>query len=122
MKPTEKQKKEIRKYIEKWRGKLFLHEWGFDIIYSDDVDEAAAMVRMNGQYKEAGIYIYEKFWKLSKEKREFSLVHELCHCVVQPLIELICQGQNGQLISQREIDWNKEQVTQHVANSIFYLK
>lgn len=120
MKPSEIQKKEVRKYVEKWRLILFLNQWRFDILYADEESECTAEIKMNGAYREAGIFIYDKYWKQTKEKREFSIVHELTHCVIQPLIEIACASAEGQALSIREIDWNKEQVTQHIANSLFY--
>lgn len=118
---TDKQKKEVNKLITLWRSRLFLHQWEFQAIYPDD-ESQEVQITMSTEYKDAQIEINKGFWKFDKQKREAVIVHELVHCVVQPLIELICRGSEGLMISQREIDWNKEAVTQHIATAIFYNK
>lgn len=83
-----------------------------------DENEIVAKVTMNTEYKQACIEIHNKFWK--EPEREQVICHELCHCVVQPLIELACRSANGAMLTQQDIDWHKENVTQHFANAIYY--
>ena len=118
MKPTESQKKEVRGYIQKWQPTLFLHEWDFEIHYCEDVE--GLKITMKTEYKDAIIEINTKvYFELSKEKREEVLVHELCHCIAQPLVHIACEAAMGRQVSQQEIDWHKESVTQHFARAIF---
>lgn len=117
--PTEQQKSEVRNNINKWKNNLFLHQWDFEINYIEN-DKDAIKIEMQTEYKQAVIFINKLFWEFSKDKREHILVHELCHCIVQPLIEIACRAANGITLTQQEIDFHKESVTQHVANSIFY--
>lgn len=116
---TEKQKQEVNKLITKWRFKLYLQQWEFQAIYLDD-ESNKVQITISTEYKDAQIEICKGFWKFDKQKREAVIVHELTHAIVQPLIELICRAAEGYGISQREIDWNKEQVTQHIACALFY--
>jgi hypothetical protein len=121
MKPTEKQKAEVRRYVEKHRLSLYLHQWEINIRYTKDSDsDAGADIKMQVEYKEATITIHEHFFTLEKQKREAIIVHELCHIIVQPLIELICKADDGHNITIRETDWHKESVTQHIATIISY--
>lgn len=120
MKPTDKQKAEVRKYLKKWQPKLFLHQWQFDISYHDDQEHNGAKINMQAEYKAALIEIHMDFFNFTKEKREEVILHELCHCIIQPIITLACSAADGFGVSQREIDWHKESVTQNIATALFY--
>lgn len=127
MKITENQKQEVRKYIRKWRDLLFLHQWRFDTAYvlDDNTDIKGILITMNPEYKNALIEINVKnfFHNIKdKEEREEIMVHELCHCILQPLVHLAVEAANGRNVTQSEIDWFKEDVTQHFARAIYYLK
>lgn len=119
MKPTEKQKAEVRGYINKWQPKLFLHPWSFKVEYHDDETRQGLKINMHAEYKDAMIEVHMDFWRMDEHEREQAIIHELCHCIVQPLVELVARAAEGHGVSQREIDWNKEQVTQHLAIAIF---
>lgn len=121
MTPTGKHKKEIRGYIQKWKNRLYLQDWLFETNYChQDEDEAAADIKMQVQYKSAVLRIQPKFWKEVEQQREMIIVHELCHCLVQPLVQLACEAGDGYAVSSREIDHWKESVTQHITNAVFY--
>lgn len=123
MKITDSQKKEVARYIKKWRSILFLHQWNFDISYHDDMSDGGLRITMQPEYKNALIEInVVNFFKRPKYEREECIVHELCHCIVQPLVHIACEGAMGRQVSQSEIDWFKEDVTQHIARAIFYYK
>ena len=117
--PTNAQRSEISRYIEKWRRHLFLHQWRFEVRYVKEKD-TFARIEMQHDYSDAIILVSDKLWDRKKEDREHIIVHELCHCVVLPLIVLACHASNDRAVTQREIDLFKEQVTQHIANSLFY--
>lgn len=123
MKPTKQQRAEVSSYIQKWQPRLYLHEWAFKTTYyheAEKEDESTAAILMNPQYKQADIKINPKFWDSDPREREMILVHELCHCIVYPLVQLASDACNQQLITGREIDHWKESVTQHLTNAIFY--
>lgn len=119
--PTDKQKKEISGYIRKWRSRLYLEEWDFTTHYlHEDHGEATAEVVMRTDYKQASITLNPKFWEADAQHREMILAHELCHLIVQPLVQLACDAGNGCAVSAREIDHWKEAVTQHVTNAVYW--
>lgn len=121
MKPTDAQKKEISGYIRKWRAILYLEDWYFETTYLHNQEsEAAAAIKMQTEYKRATTIIEPKFWKEPKEAREMIIVHELCHCITEPLVRLAVDAGNGHAVSGREIDHWKESVTQHITNAIYY--
>jgi len=119
MKPTEQQKKKVSKWIRKWRGLLFLNMWNFDIVWGDTIP--GLEITMQPEYKNALIEINIQNWNKMKDdkEREESILHELCHCVIQPLVNLACEGANGRQVSQAEMDWFKEDLTQHITRIIY---
>lgn len=113
-------KKKVTSWVKKWQSKLYLYEWEFDLIYpKEDEGPEYAKVQMLTQYKRAGITIQPKFFKESDRAMEEIIVHELCHCIVQPLVQLAVDAAEGHGVSGREIDHWKESVTQHVTNVAF---
>ena len=117
----DRQKKEIRGYINKWRNMLFLQQWEFSVVYHNDVDDKGVLIVMRPEYKDAIISINaDDFFGREKNSREEVIVHELCHCVLQPMVHLVCEAAKGRQVSQEEIDWFKEEVTQHFARAIYY--
>jgi hypothetical protein len=117
--PTKSQRKEIINYINKWRPKLFLHQWNFEVVYHDDPQEICAKIEMKPEYKNASISIHSDiFQNLKKDELEEVIVHELCHCIIQPIIELVGRAAGGVSVTTQELDWQKEQVTQHITRSI----
>ena len=125
MKVTDKQKKEVVKYIKKWKGILFLNIWRIDTYYVDDDSVEFVEIKMSPEYKNATILIRsDKFFENTKNsiEREEIISHELCHCIVQPLVNISCQAAMGRQVTQEEIDWFKEEVTQHFTRAIFYKK
>lgn len=121
---TDSQRKEVRGFISKWQPLLFLHQWDFSISFHDNPDEKWLEITMQTVYKKADIAInvHSYFSEKDKEYRERMIVHELCHCLVQPMVEVACEAAGGRQVSQSEIDWHKESVTEHIATSIFYKK
>lgn len=119
---SKSQRAEVRRYIDKWGVILFLQQWDFTVVYQETLDDgAAAEVQMHPEYKNATIFISaSQFFSADKREREEMVVHELCHAVLQPMVHVACEGANGRQVSQKEIDWFKESVTQHFARAIFY--
>lgn len=117
--PTKSQRKEVINHINKWRPKLFLHQWDFEVIYHNNPEEVCAKIEMKPEYKNAYISIRNDVFKdLDKEEIEEMIVHELCHCIIQPIIELAARAAGGISVTAQELDWHKEQVTQHITRSI----
>ena len=121
VKVTKKQKDEVTSYIKKWKGILFLSAWCVDVRYHEDSTSEYIIINMSPEYMNAVIDIHMSFFDEPEAyRREEIICHELCHIVVQPLIQIAADAACGNLLSQREIDWNKELVTQHITRSIFW--
>lgn len=118
--PTERQKNEVRKLLKKWQPKLYLHQWNFNLVWSEDGGVQAARVDMQPEYKFCALTVFSGFWEHPKETREEMLIHELCHCLVQPLVELAVRSANGIALTQQDIDYHKEAVVQHITVAIKY--
>lgn len=93
--------------------------WDFNVTYHDNPEEICAKIEMRTEYKNALISIHNDIFKnLKKEELEEMIVHELCHCIIQPILEVAGRAANGVLVTEQELNWHKEQVTQHITRSI----
>lgn len=122
MNPTEAQKREVKKYVDKWRSILFLNVWYFDIYYTEDEEEIAVSIKADHIYKNAAIYVNTKvFFERKKEVREEAIIHELCHCILEPFNWAHKEIQmNDRNIPEKEFESILESVTQHIARVIYY--
>lgn len=121
-KPTEAQKREIKRYVEKWRPKLFLAEWfiSLDYVGPDPSDEGAfdtlLSIDVAVEYMRARIRVYPAFWARDKETREEAMVHELCHCITQESSDQVSKLRDGMLVTKTEKHEANERLTQRIAN------
>lgn len=121
MKPTDKQRKEVTKIVEKWRRRLFLHEWFVDVSYAkedircDGPGEVVASIESDPVYKNAEITIYPAWFTRSPKRRELALVHELCHCHTQAVANNMHNMRNGTQVFDHDIRDHIEELTQRMA-------
>lgn len=121
-------KKEVGAAIEKWRPKLFLGEWYFDVLYppqphpDSHMIDAMASISVNHVYMQAEISIYPGFFRAPADVREFAIVHELCHCHTQPMWNMATNLLDGQLITHKQSQEECERLTQRIANIAFWGK
>lgn len=89
-------RRKIRKLLDKWRPRMSLHGWSIDNGYHDDpIEESssagyemAAKTSCQWQYKTATIRWYVPgLAKMSPERLEETVVHELCHVVTDEMQE-----------------------------------
>ena len=120
MKPTFAQRKRIQLWIEKWRPRLFLNEWDIDLNYIRDKDgDNAATVKVDTIYFRASISIYPSFWEHRLKEQEHIIVHELCHCVSEPLALLTIEVLNDKIVTMKNLCDVRENLTQRLANIAF---
>lgn len=118
--PTDKQKVRARKLIDKWRGRLFLHSWHLDLFYMKEGEgeggwDVLASINANPVYMKAKIQIFPAFWDRSPDVQEEALVHELCHCHTQALVDLVHRQQDGGQVTHQERIDTLERLTQQIA-------
>lgn len=124
MKPTTTQKKRVENWIEKWRPRLYLQEWYFNIEYmsgSLDSDDYIinATIMACPTYLKAKIRIYPDFWSIDKDRQERIIVHELSHCLTQELWNVTDDLHMGKLVSQDTIKQIAERLTQRISTAVF---
>lgn len=115
--------REIEKLIEKWQPLLLLDHW--DVFVSiETVNKASdptimAEIQTRPRYMEASMTIYPWFWDCpdakTKEYREATLAHELCHIVVAPLDEVAGKFLEGHHVTRDQAAHANESVTEHIA-------
>lgn len=122
MKPSD-QRKRVEKFVNKWKPRLFLHEWYITIAHprEDDpnVEGATANIRVNPVYLSAHINIFPRFWCGTLKEQEETIVHELCHCVTQEAWDLARAQREGQAFSSDQIRNVIERLTQRMTNVAF---
>jgi len=120
MKPTDKQRREIKRYIKKWRPRLFLGEWYIVTQHMvNDENGWAATCDPDEVYFHATISVYPSFWKHRKLEREEIIVHELCHCLTVGSIKMSRDLLEGDLVTAKQIKENNEMLTQRITNIVF---
>lgn len=120
-------REEVRGYIEKWRTKLFLHEWYFDVSYPDsghqnenDGSTLLASIAVNQTYSQAHINVFPSWISESnKKKREEVIVHELCHCLTESVYSKAFDLLNGKLVLGADLNEEREKLTQKISTIAF---
>jgi hypothetical protein len=120
-------RKEASSVIKKWKPRLFLHEWYIDLHYpKEDIDSGVvnsvvmADVETNPVYMTALIRVFPSWMNDScSKKRELALVHELAHCLTDSLYNCGLNLLNGTLVLADELNSEREQLTQRIANIAF---
>jgi len=120
-KPTEKQHKEIRRYVKKYRSRLYLEEWVFNTNFAveDNNNGAWASSTPDTIYLQCEIMIYPSFWKKKRNEREEIICHELCHCITQELYEASYDLHCGKHITTKHLNDMRERLTQRLTNAVF---
>ena len=122
-KPTVKQAEEVRRLVEKWQPVLFLQEWHFtyEFLETDDEEDAVHMasITADATYKEATIRVRPAVFRKDAANQDRIILHELCHCVVDPTNNLAYDA----LVRERFVSWRiykeaNERVTTLIANIV----
>ena len=82
--------KYIRDLIDKWKPRLGLDDWIINLKIKNSYESTGehrceAAISDDLKYLEADLEIYKPFWKITKEKQEITIVHELVHLLLCPL-------------------------------------
>ncbi len=83
-------KKEIRGYLSEWKPRLLLEDWNLHVLWYKeripDHEEAGGVITPDWRYMEATLHLnLGKMKLLTKQERERMIVHELLHCLTNPL-------------------------------------
>lgn len=130
MKISAQGRKEAARMVKKWKDRLFLQEWNIDIQFPDQSSQnhdtpgngdILADCHPDPIYKNVLIRIYPEWADRNKEIREESLLHELCHCLVEPAARKMFDLRNGRLIQHSDIVECVEEITQKITRVVYYL-
>ena len=124
---TKNEIKEVKNRVEYYKQKMFLSEWTISLIFKDclwksensDQDETmAAETDWFPAYKKAQIIFYSPSREEWKQNGSYWLdkiiVHELAHNLTTRLTDLAKE----RYLSEREIDFECEYLTEYIANCI----
>lgn len=118
-----KQKKRVRKLIEKWHAALGLRWWRIDYnFYREclpDHPEAVALCTVHWEYKEADIdFCLPKCAELADDRLEYMYVHECCHVLVAEMREWAGDGDRSCPVRQR----HEERVVTDLASAFLWVR
>lgn len=117
------------KIVEKWRGKLFLNEWYFDVqtmkqdeyeTFGVGVGEPLCRVSVDPVYLTAVIQVFPAFFRKSTDVQEQAIVHEMCHCFTQEAWNAMRNLIAGNIVTEREQREIVERLTQRITNAVYY--
>lgn len=123
---TPAQRKRAKKWVQKWRHRMFLGEWFLDIAYakyssehSTDNYKVNAICAADPVYMRALITLYPEFWDLTKVDQESCIAHELAHCHTQSVWNCMKALHQGELVTPDQMRCEIEQLTQRITNIAF---
>jgi hypothetical protein len=111
--------KAIAKHIEKWKHELFLTGWKYKLEFQNADKENATVVceiDTNENYFDALIYVYPRYFTLSKEEQEETIVHELSHSHTAEVLSLLRKLMAGYLVTDCQAIEAVERLTQTMCN------
>jgi len=118
--PTDVQKAEVSEAIKYWRNVLFLSHYRITPMF-DAYDEADPDTRAkcdpNSIYKFATVTFMPKFFTDGKDGQEQSVIHELLHCVLEPLAMLYRYLLDGKLVTRQQYRDAIEEVVVHLTTA-----
>ena len=122
--PTDEQKQQTTDLLFKWQMLLFLNSWELQPQYAededtnvDDGDTTRADIVSDPRYHKAVITFYPAYFTSDTFSKERAVVHELVHCLVEPMQEQIKDLQGGRLVTTYHRRETMERCVTHIANA-----
>jgi len=103
-----------------WKRRLGLTNWTVVLDFTGENEEEtleAAKVEFASRYRHATIYVRPCALTGTLSIDEI-ICHELVHCLIGPLIELLHSAADGCLITKDTIEYFNEAVTVDVTNAV----
>lgn len=113
----------VAQLVRKWQAILFLHEWKFQIKISngpsssdDHTTEMIARIDANPVYLNATLEVFPCFFEKNDYDQNDVIVHELCHCHTQSVLNIANSLLAGVLMPKHTILDEVEILTQRMTN------
>ena len=106
--------------LETWRGRLLLEQWSITVVFElrQHPDNRLAAIDVSEQYSDMTVHVYPEFWQWPPKYQERSLVHELCHALVNRFANVANRGRHRRLEGD-EITDAEENLTEQLTNIIW---
>lgn len=113
------QTKYIKKLLDKWTKVMHLSNWNYKIVHiKKDDDRKSLTIYPCEIYCNATIDVYPLFWASKKERQNQDIVHELVHCILEPLPVISYDFLDGKFHDREKIIRTVENITQRLATII----
>lgn len=125
---NKKQEKAVLDLLEKWRKRLNLEEWKFAVEFPKRQElsssshhqgmEILADIVAMPVYLRATVRVFPLFFERSPRAQEEVVIHELCHCITQPALDMIRRAHEGNGYHPGTISDTIETLTERIANAV----
>lgn len=131
MTPRERKKhaSRVANILTDWKYKLFITHWMIDFSFMNksnpddegDSDVVLADIQPNSVYQHAMIRIFPAWFEETEQRQEIALIHELCHCLVQDLADIMDKQAKGMMIPDHLRDESVERLTEAITRVAYTL-
>ena len=83
-----------------------------------DHDHIAADIEVDERYQRLYINFYPCFFKNTRERQYSYLLHEFCHIITQPMLNLLDKFKAGELVTPQQIKDESERATSRIASML----
>lgn len=99
---TEEQQESILDYIDELAPRMRLQGWEFVWNQDPDPEDGSAVAEVNCTHgrRQASVWTSDRFWDSRAEDQRHILVHELVHCVIWPMWEMVVDDLDEHLGAQ----------------------
>lgn len=115
-----KQRKVLPPHVRKWLDHLAevfeVKNWD-KTHYLPKKDEGgiAASIEVNEDYQRLYIRLYPAFFKANRYYQREYLLHEFCHILTRPLVDLLDDFKRGELVTPKQIKFENERATSRIS-------
>jgi len=83
-----------------------------------DEDNVALQIDVDEQYQRLTIKYFPTFFTHTRDEQRAFLLHEFCHIITHPLVDLLYSFKAGHLVTPQQVKAESERATSRVANII----
>ncbi len=121
-------RKEATELLNKWKKRLNLDEWGIRVEFPKH-DQTSGSAHHAGMeiladitampvYLRATVRVFPVWFTRSAQAREEVIIHELAHCITQPVLDMLRRAHEGNQYHPGTIADTIETLTERIANAV----